>query len=160
MGRDKVPGGESVLCWNITSVVNLLQPILAFVLSWMSLNLLDMKCNIISEVQIFQLAHSSPCKLFHITLSNTKRNRNPDIPQPCFTPLSILTQSDCSPLFVTHISLFLYNFLITVDIFGGIPYNSMIFHNVSLCAAKGFLEVDEIEVQRCLPFNTLLNDVA
>ena len=110
----------------------------AAVLSWMSLNSLDISA--ISSANSrssnflinFHLIPVHLCTLFLITQSSTKRERNPDIPQLCFTTLSILTQSDCSPLFVTHISLFWYIFFIIVNIFGGTPYTSIILHNVYL----------------------------
>ena len=108
-----------------------------FVLFWLSLNLLDMcaisptksRCSSL-HVSFYLIPVFFPCTLFLMTQSSTKRNRNPDIPQPCFIPLSIFFQSDCS---LCSSQILRCSHSISLLLLLSLVVHYMIFHKVSRC---------------------------
>ena len=97
------------------------------VLFWMLLNLLDMTAissaksrssNYLVNFHLIPVFLS--CTLFFMNQSRIKGNGNPNSPQPCFLPCS-LSSPNLTVACHSHI----------VTIFGGTPYDSMIFNRVS-----------------------------
>ena len=73
----------------------------------------------------------------HIIQSMARRNRNPDITQPCLTPVLTLNHSDVWPLSRTAHSLSWYRSWTILMIFTGISY--------ALMMSQSFLKVNKVK---------------
>ena len=96
-----------------------------------------------------------PCLLvFLISQSTTSRKRNPDIQQPCLTPVLISNQSYAPARQISRYS----TFTPTVHYFHHLLRNAVAPHNEM--RIKCFLQVDKAYIKVCVPFNILFKDIA